>query len=306
MFGIRPDGEKVKSKSGLYLLIPHVMPQRVDSMNMTEFDIDLEILDEFIKEQYKETGVLYTYFDILLASIVRVIYKRPDLNRFVMNRRIYQRFGIHFSLAIQKTLKPGEESNESTLKIRLDGNESIGTIKDIITKEIKYVKSGSNETDKFSTTLAKIPYFVMKPLVKFLKGLDKIGLLPKSIIDSLPFHTTFFITDLRSVGIKSIYHHLYEFGTTGLFFSTGKERLAPVEGPNKEVIFKKMMEVKFVSDERFCDGYYFSTSFRMLQKILHNPKVLLKDLEPPVLSKREQKVKNKELARKEKEKAKRK
>ena len=144
----------------------------------------------------------------------------------------------------------------------------------------------------------------MRIVVDLLKLLDRYGLLPMSIIDAQPFHTTFFITDLRSVKCESIYHHVYDFGTTGLFFSTGPEKLEPYQDKDGNIKYKRVMPVKFVSDERFCDGFYFATSLRMLQKILRNPKVLLNDLElrkrTPEEQKRHDKLIKRDIKRREK------
>lgn len=300
MFGHRPDGKRVKSKSGLYLLIPHIMNKRVDSMNFVEFNVDLEPLDKFIKEQAELTGKVYSYMEILLASIIRVIHMRPDLNRFVVNRRIYQRDGIWFSIALQKSLKKGFESNETTLKFRFEGYENIDEISNKFRDGVRDSRTAKTATDKLSDTLAKIPYPLMKLIVTFLKIFDRYGLLGKKILLSQPFHTTFFITDMRSIGGPSIYHHVYEFGTTGLFFSTGHEKLAPYEGENGTIVHKKVMTVKLTTDERFCDGYYFSKSLKLLQRILKNPKVLLNELEKPVVLTKKEKRQQKRLERKTK------
>ncbi len=303
MFGHRPDGKLVKSKNGLYLLIPHIMDKRVDSMNMAEFNVELDYLDQFIKQQKEETGIVYSYLEVLIAAIVRTIYLRPELNRFVVNKRIYERDFVYYSMAIQKSLKSGV-SNETTLKFKLEGNESISSIKNIFEENVKQAKSQVNDVDKLTTTLAAIPHFILKFVINMLKLLDRWGILPMSVIDAQPFHTTFFITDLRSVKCESIFHHVYEFGTTGLFFSTGPEKLEPYYDKDGNIAYKRVMPVKFVSDERFCDGFYFATSLRMLQKILRNPKVLLNDLELRKRTPEEQKRHDKLIARDDKRRAK--
>src|SRR5574344_1970938 len=127
MFGHRSDGKLVRTHDGIYTLMPHVMPWRCDSMNMTEFNVDLDILDKFIKQEYEKSGNIYTYLEILAAATVRTIFLRPDLNRFVVNRRIYQRNEIVMSMAIQKTLK-GEQSNETALKFKYEGNENLADV----------------------------------------------------------------------------------------------------------------------------------------------------------------------------------
>lgn len=309
MFGHRSDGKLVRTHDGIYSLMAHVMPKRYDAMNMCEFNIDLDDLDKFIKDEQARSGHIYNYLEIITAGFIRTVFLRPEVNRFVINRRIYQRDGIYFSIVVQKSLKKGFESNETTIKLRFEGNESLDFIHNKIDEVVKANKSqeAQNSSDKLTKTISKFPFFFTALMVKFLMGLDKIGWLPKSIMDALPFHTTFFITDMRSVKTPAIYHHVYEFGSTGLFLSTGVEKLEPFRNKEGVVEFKRVMPVRFVMDERFCDGYYFATSLRMYQRILHNPKVLLDTLElpPKELSKKEQKAiaKAEKKASKEAEKA---
>ena len=59
-------------------------------------------------------------------------------------------------------------------------------------------------------------------LVGLVKLLDRLGLLPRFVIDLSPFHTSLFITNLASINTEAIYHHCYEFGTTGVFVCMGK------------------------------------------------------------------------------------
>ena len=106
-------------------------------------------------------------------------------------------------------------------------------------------------------------------------------MLPKKILELSPFHTSIFITNLKSLGINHIFHHVYNFGTTGLFLAMGKEKKMPVAEGN-EVVIKKMMGFGLVSDERFCDGLYFAKSLRMLRRIMKNPKVLEEKLEKKI------------------------
>lgn len=282
MFGHRPDGKRIKHLNGFYNVIPIIMKQRVDSMNWLTIEMELEPLREFIKEQKEKTGKVYTYFDILLSSIVRVIALKPEMNRFVVNGRLYQRNHIGFSLALQKSLKRGIESDESTVKCKFTGTESIDQIieqKDKVVMEAKKEKQHT-KTDDLVNSVMRGPYFFKAFLVNFLMWLDKHGLLPMSVLDAIPFHTTFFITDMKSIKLPSLHHHLYNFGTTGLFFSTSaEEKKLYLDPETHELKEKDIMKIAFVSDERFCDGYSFSQACRMLKKIWANPRVLLRELD---------------------------
>ena len=86
---------------------------------------------------------------------------------------------------------------------------------------------------------------------------------------------------MKSLGINHVLHHVYEFGTTGLFFGIGKEKKIPVIQGN-EIVHEKHMGFSLVSDERFCDGLYFAMSLRQLRKIMRNPACLETPLEKKV------------------------
>ncbi len=105
--------------------------------------------------------------------------------------------------------------------------------------------------------------------------MDKVGLLPKALNKVSPFHTSVFITNMGSLGIKSIYHHIYEFGTTSIFVAMGKKYSRMELDEDGNAIKRKYIDIKVVADERICDGYYYALSMRMLSKILKNPEILL-------------------------------
>ena len=108
-----------------------------------------------------------------------------------------------------------------------------------------------------------------------LKFLDKHGIMPKAVIKASPFHTSVFLTNVGSLGIDSIYHHIYNFGTTSLFFSMGKKKKSYIYEED-EIKEEKCITIAFVGDERICDGHYYATSFKQLNKYLKRPELLEK------------------------------
>lgn len=89
-----------------------------------------------------------------------------------------------------------------------------------------------------------------------------------------PFHSTLFITDLGSVRIQPVFHHIYEFGTTSLFVAFGtknKEKILDKEGRIKE---QRFVDMKVVADERICDGFYFAQAIKKFRKLIQNPETL--------------------------------
>lgn len=272
MFGFRPDGKKVRGLSPVFRVIPSVMMERNDSQVYFKQDVSLKALDEYIAKKQNE-GIRVTYMQIIYAAIVRIIAQRPSLNRFAMNGSVYQRDKIQVSLVIKKGLE--DNSPETPIKLSYTGKETISEVSQKLDKAILDNKelSASNSTDKLANMLSLIPDIFIRWAVRILNFLDKYGLMPKAIIDASPFHTSVFLTNVGSLGIDSIYHHLYNFGTTSMFFAMGKKKKSYIY-EDDEIHEEKCITIAFVGDERICDGYYYASSFKQLNKYLKKPELL--------------------------------
>ena len=282
MFGHRADGKKVKNLSPLFRVIPCVMRERSDSQVFFKQDIPLKALDEYIDKKAEE-GIRISYMNIVFAAVIRIIAERPQLNRFIMNSSVYERDTIYASLSIKKSLT--DEGEETTLKMPFTGNETILEVKDIINSYIEKNKNieNQNSTDTLVKVLDHIPDFLLRNVVRFLMFLDKHNMLPKAIINASPFHTSVFITNVGSLGIDTIYHHIYNFGTTSMFFAMGKKKKSYIYDDD-EFKEEKCITIAFVGDERICDGYYFANSFKQLSKYLKKPELLETPLEKETIT----------------------
>ena len=275
MFGHRSDGKKVKNLEPLFRIIPSIMLERNDAQVYFKQDIPLKTIDEYINKKAEE-GIRMSYMNIIYAGLVRIIKERPKLNRFVMNGTTYQRNKIFVSLSIKKSLT--DDGQETVIKIPFDGTENIFEIKEKLdaTIEKNKEKETVNKTDKVVKILNLTPNFLILWSIKILRFLDKYGIMPKAIINASPFHTSVFLTNVGSLGIDSIYHHIYNFGTTSLFVSMGKKKKSYIYDED-EIKEEKCITIAFVGDERICDGHYYASSFKQLNKYLKKPELLEKN-----------------------------
>jgi len=283
MFGFRNDGKRIKTIDPIMKLVPHIMPERSDAQVWTVLEVNCGQLDDYIFEKRK-IGDRYNYMHLIIASIIRVLALRPKLNRFIMNGRIFRRNDIQISLAVKKSLT--DSADETTVKLTFKGTETVSEIRDMIDKEIVTTAKGAvvNDTDKTASFLTKVPNFLIKFMVGFLKFLDLHGLLPKSILNVSPFHTSAFITNMKSIKMDYVVHHIYNFGTTSLFLGMGKEAYQPVVINAEEgtIGIAKIMKVGAIIDERICDGLYNANSLREFKKLVENPHLLETPLEAKV------------------------
>ena len=281
MFGKRSDGKKIKTINPFFKIIPHIMFERNDASNAMNLKVNCETLDTYIASKRKE-NISVNYMHIIIASIVRIFALRPQLNRFVMNGRLYKGNKIYVSFSVKKRLR--DDAEETSIKLEFEGTENIFEVKEKVDESIREACSPQQDTSASKTAkiFSFLPNFFLKYSVRFLKFLDRHGMLPKSIIKASPFHTSCFLTNLKSIHMNYIFHHLYNFGTTGMFVSMGKEAMEPIVNRNGKIVPAKIMNFGIVADERLCDGLYHANSLRLFKRIVENPSMLEEKLDAPV------------------------
>ena len=265
----RADGYRVRTNDAMYELVPYIMPYRYDASNSVTVDIDLDLMQDYIKKCRKK-GINMSHMSIIIAGALRIASQNPFLNRFVMNRKIYAR--NHFCVSFV-TLQPGKTS-DTVNKLYFNLDDDIFTVNQKVQEAIERTQqpTSQNALDKLMASLLRIP-FLVGAAVGVLKFIDKYFTLPFSIINASPFHTSLFITNLASIRTNAIYHHLYEFGTTGIFISMGQPERR-IEKNGETVEEKKIMPLGIVTDERIANGHYYGRCFRELNRYYKNPELL--------------------------------
>lgn len=272
--GDRYDGRRVRSLNPFYQIMPYIMPTRVDSHDYFDDRIEISRTEAWLRRQrdsgYPEMG----YLHVFIAAYVRMISQKPRLNRFIAGKKIFARNEITFSLALKKRLS--EDSPETTVKMRFDPDATIYDVMRIVNEAIGQNKeaAASNATDKVAKLFMLCPGFLVSMLIGLVRVLDFYGIMPRAIHRASPFHTSVFITDLGSLGIKPIYHHLYNFGTTSIFVAFGaKERQREIQ-KDGSVVERRYIGMKVVNDERICDGHYYASAFKLLLSYFKDPSQL--------------------------------
>ena len=267
----RPDGKKLKNLGVEYLVGAHVMAERSDAMNMITIDLPEAPMKEYLNRKRKE-GKHYSHLSLILAAMVRAFAEYPQLNRFVVNKRIYARNEIAVGMVV---LKGGKiDGVGTTSKMKFPPDATIDTINDIITEYIEKNRQedDTNATDKLADFLCSVPG-LLRVAANFIKWLDKHNWCPKAIIEASPFHCSIILTDLASIKTNSIHHHIYNFGTTSISLAMGNLREVPVRRKG-EVTFERCLPLGIVTDDRIASGNILGLAFRKFQKYLMHPEVL--------------------------------
>lgn len=273
-FGDRIDGRLLRTYPPYNKFTPFIMKRRSDSTNYFSDSIEVTEIDRWLREKrsegYKGMGMLHVF----LAAYVRTVASRPALNRFVAGQRVYAHHYIETVMTVKKAFS--DDAEETSIKVRFLPSDTIFDIYRKINEKIDEVKANveDNGTDKFVRTFANLPRPVLNSVVGILKMLDYLGWLPQSLIDISPFHGSMIITDLGSLGIPPVHHHIYDFGTLPVFVAFGAKRHNVELDASARPVERKYIDYSVSVDERTCDGFYMAGSFKYLKYYMKNPRLL--------------------------------
>ncbi len=270
----RYDGWRVRNVDAVFRIIPFVLRTRVDAQNFFSEDIPIDVLEAFV-DAHREAIPGLTVMHVFMAALVRVISQRPYLNRFVMWNKLYARNEINISIAIKRSLS--DKGEETMIKPVF---EPLDTLSDVVRRTQAQLQSNKpldtkNDSDQASRLIGMFPSPVVRVLIGLLRHTDNIGLMPKRIHQASPWHCSVFFTNVGSLGIGPIYHHLYEFGNCTIFAAMGRKQVRYITQADGVTRAERSIGLKFVTDERVCDGHYYAVSMRLLRRLLANPDWLL-------------------------------
>ncbi len=275
-WGDRPDGRRVRTLSPMAQITAYFQVERNTCSNLFEESFEITKIDRYIRQKRREGLTDFGITHVLLAAYVRGVAKYPQLNRFISGQKVYSRGDdIQYCMVVKKEMTV--ESPDTSIKVHLTPRDTAEDVYHKLNAAIESVKKTQELDSSFDDLVAKlllIPGVVMKFTVWLLKLLDYFGLLPRFLLELSPFHGSLFFTSMGSLGIPPIYHHLYDFGNLPAFGAFGCKRRALEVQEDGTVVQKKYIDVKFVLDERICDGYYYATFFKHYRRLLAHPEVL--------------------------------
>jgi hypothetical protein len=277
----RYNGTPIKTIKAINRFFPHVMPKRCDAVVFTDVRLEMDNALAYLKKinasRLKDDQI--KIFDLYLAAIHRLYLERPRLNRFILNRRYYQR-NEHLYFFVSKR-EISDDGEERTIGLKLGPRDGLVEVHEKARKYIKESKSGKADKsdEKAVDILMKFPRCFVKFFAWLVYGvLDQLNLMPASLASTDSLHGSAYIANLGSFGVTNPpYHHLYNYGDISIFFVVGallKE--AVVNQENGEIEIKTIVPIRATVDERIADGVYFNNSFHVLNELIQHPERLEK------------------------------
>ena len=275
-WGDRIDGRKIRTLAPMAQITMFFQWERNICSNFFEESIEITHIDRYIRQKRREGLTDFGIIHVLLAAYVRGVAKYPQLNRFIAGQKVFSRGeDIQYCMVIKKEMTV--DSPDTSIKVHLNPRD---TAEDVYHKlnaaiaDVKRTQELDSSLDGLIQYFNLIPGLLLKFVVWLLKLLDYFGLLPKFLLELSPFHGSLFFTSMGSLGIQPIYHHLYDFGNLPAFGAFGAKRKALEVQEDGTVVQRKYVDIKFVLDERICDGFYYATFFKYYKRLLRNPEIL--------------------------------
>lgn len=263
--GDRKDARWLRDLDALHAFVPYLYPNRADNEAYICERIDLTNINQYIEKKNAENPEMqYKLFQIIIAALVKTITLRPKMNRFVKGGRIYQRNVLSAAFVVKKEF--ADDGGEALAFVEFDEDTDIDSVRQKIYDIIHKCRgTGMDNSTQGMDTLTKLPRFVLRFVMWILHKLDYYGRVPDFLIKEDPNYATVFVTNLGSIGLKSGYHHLSNWGTNSIFVVLGEKKV--VNG-------REVIDIGLTLDERIADGYYYSKTVKLLKHLLHNPELL--------------------------------
>ena len=168
------------------------------------------------------------------------------------------------------------DATETSIKVHFEPTDTIFDVYRKMNEKIDEVKATeeNNNTEDVADALARLPRFLLRFVIQILRILDYFDLLPQSLLEASPFHGSLIITDLGSLRIRPVFHHIYNFGTLPVFIAFGAKRHAYELDRHGNMVDHKYIDCKFTIDERTTDGHYWAQAFQAWRYIFQHPEIL--------------------------------
>ena len=273
--GDRRDGMLLRDIDAMHYVMPLMYPNRCDNEAYMKLSVDISETENYIKEfNKKHPDNRMGIFDVIIAAILIMLQHRPQLNRFIANKTMYQRNFISAAFTVKQEFK--DEGLETLARIVYDENDTLESISHKVRSQIALCKVQEDKSTEAMNIIKKIPgRQIIGAIARFL---DRHGWMPASVIATDPYQCSVVLTNLGSIGMDIGYHHLMNWGTNSIFVVIGTKKNRNNLQSDGSVKTTREIDLSFTIDERLSDGFYYGRSMKLLKMLIENPSMMEKPL----------------------------
>jgi len=270
-------------RDGIYLgklhpfrkIFPYLMLTRTESVVYFSEKLDMTKVIVYLSKtnEGREKRDRITIFHVFLATVAKILKLRPELNRFIVGRRIYQHKDISLTFTEKKELT--EQAPETNAHMVFDGTETLVEVRDMLARHLGRARGADKgDDDMLLDFVAALPRPAINFVSRLIRFLDYHNILPGFLMNAIPLYTSVFLANLGSIGLAAPYHHLFEFGNASIFLVIGRLHKAPVVTEQGEIVARDCIDISVTLDERITEGFYGARSILLFKKLMENPELL--------------------------------
>ena len=284
-FGDRKDAVMVRKLDAMHIIMPMIMPNRADNEAFISERIDLTELNKYLEKKNADNPEYkYNMFQLIVTALLKTVTLRPKMNRFIVNKILYQRDEVSASFIIKKIFS--DTGEEGLAFIHAKPEDTIDSIHEKIHRQVSRSKgSGRDTLDQSSgamEVLSRVPRVILNAVFVVIRFLDRHGWLPDSLIATDPQRASVMLSNLGSIKLNSGYHHLANWGTNSFFVIIGERKLRPFYEEDGSYTMRDSVDIGITVDERIADGYYYSKTVRLFRKLMAEPWLLEERLDKEI------------------------
>lgn len=271
-WGDRRDATLIRDIDAIHLMMGHLYLNRTDNEAYISETVELEPVKKWI-EAHPDGELKYSFFHIIVAATLKLLVERPKLNRFISDRKFYQRNENTAAFIVKRQLT--EEGKEGMAVVSADADDTVFTVHEKIKRQIIPCREGHNSSAEDGMDfILKLPRFLQRFVLSIIRWLSVKGWLPKFATDGDSNHSSVFITNLGSIGLQCGYHHLSNYGTSSVFLVVGKKKQTPTFHEDGTVSYRETLDLGLTIDERIADGFYYAKSVKLFKYIIEHPETM--------------------------------
>ncbi len=282
----RKDGWYIEDMDSFHKYFIHMSPNRADNEVCLLDELDItRVIDYLAAKNATHPEYKITIFHVIITALAKVIYQRPDLNRFISGRRFYQRKKMVLSFVAKK--KFADEAEEAMMMLRPKVDDNLESLTKKIVGDISQARKNASDgadygADKALDMVGRLPRWLMMLVMFIFRRLDFHGLFPESFTSVDPNFSTVLLSNLGSIKCSAPYHHISNFGSCSVMLAIGTMHKDTCVKEDDEIGIRSVLDFGITLDERISDGFYFSKCIKLMQYILDNPALLDEPIGKPV------------------------
>jgi len=233
-------------------------------------DFDATALEKRLNE-LKAQGSRVTVTHVVARAMALALQRHPDLNVMLRRRRLYPRKRVDIFLQVAMPDPTGlGKADLSGVKITDCDKKDLAEIGRFCDEKIALVRNRTDpELQKSKDTIAKIPRFLLKGIVRFFSWCQrepnwrmKWAGMPKD-----PFGSAM-ITSLGMMGIETAFAPLFPLGGPAMIMLVGAIKLQPVCLDDGTIVARRTLRLCGTFDHRVVDGFHLAQLAAELRKLI--------------------------------------